>query len=40
MPNNADDSVSEQDTSFVDIPTENSPKDPSDDDYVDTPTEE
>lgn len=48
--NNADSSVtedsddtvsdSEQDTSFVDTPTDNSPKDPSDDGYVDLPTEE
>lgn len=48
--NNTDNSVtedsgdtvsdSEQDTSFVDTPTDNSPKDPSDDGYVDTPTEE
>lgn len=33
-------SDNEQDTSFVDTPTDNSPKDPSDDGYVDTPTEE
>lgn len=33
-------SDSEQDTSFVDTPTDNSPKDPSDDGYVDLPTEE
>lgn len=33
-------SDSEQNASFVDTPTDNSPKDPSDDGYVDLPTEE